>query len=175
VLYLHSSFNIILTKAGFLHKDYLDIYSDTTQHPPEIHQHVKKVKNCEDIAMSFLIANRTRSEALKELSEIRRQANVYSYCSHCPVYVEGDVSDMGLFKGISTQSKGGWHKISGHMGERNKCIDVLAQIYKNHGWEYPLFDLPLVDHSWTHHFPGFWWQQHPSNFFEWLSFGNTFK
>jgi hypothetical protein len=187
ILYLHSSFNMILTKAGFLHKNYLTLYSDETQHPKDILQYVDDHKNCEDIAMAFLVANRTRMAAQGELVSLNNQKG-YShlrdpnpprsssyYCSNCPVYVQGDVSDLGLFNGLSTKSKGGLHKITGHIHKRNDCLDSFTRIYRDHGWEYPLFDVPLVKYSWIHHFPGFWWQQQPSNFFEWLSFGNTLK
>lgn len=194
ILYFQSTFNMILTKAGFLHKDYLSLYSDQTHHPKEILQYIDERKNCEDIAMAFLIANHTRTTALLQMSwnklgsihprndsHLRYSSSSsssslsLSYCSHCPLYVQGDVSDLGLFNGLSTKSKGGLHKITGHIHKRNDCIDTFTKIYQDHGWDYPLFDLPLLKYSWKHHFPGFWWQQEPSNFFEWLSFGNTLK
>jgi glucuronyl/N-acetylglucosaminyl transferase EXT2 len=53
---------MILTKAGFLHKNYLTLYSDETQHPKEILQYVDDHKNCEDIAMSFFVSSITQGK-----------------------------------------------------------------------------------------------------------------
>jgi hypothetical protein len=85
-----------------------------------------------------------------------------------PVYMEGSVSDKGLFGGISTGL--------GHMDQRSKCLTDLTRIYKQHGWASPLdhvFD--LREASWVKHSPGFRWQFRPSNFFEWFALGNVLK
>ncbi|XP_074567632.1 glycosylinositol phosphorylceramide mannosyl transferase 1-like [Curcuma longa] len=51
------TYSMVLSKAAFFHKKYLDLY---TNHMPEsIRQYVAKYRNCEDIAMSFLSANAT--------------------------------------------------------------------------------------------------------------------
>jgi hypothetical protein len=152
-VFLQQSFNFVLTKASFLHKHYLDIYSDKTQHPAEILQYVDKHKNCEDVAMSLLVANYTRA---------KNGGTTPSY----PIYVEGSVSDKGLFGGISTGS--------GHMATRSQCLTDLSRVYEKHGWGIPLsYENSLVEQSWVHHYPGFWWQYRPSNFFEWFALGNV--
>lgn len=152
-VFLQRSFNFVLTKASFLHKQYLDVYSDKTQHPQQILDYVDAHMNCEDVAMSLLVANYTRSKHGKP-----------SY----PIYVEGSVSDKGLFGGISTGS--------GHMATRSECLTDLSKVYEDHGWGTPLsYENGLVEQSWVHHYPGFWWQYRPSNFFEWFAFGNFFS
>jgi hypothetical protein len=146
-----SSFNFVLTKASFFHKQYLAIYSDQNEHPQEIFDYVDKHKNCEDVAMSLLVANYTRA---------KNGEPAY------PIYVEGSVSDKGLFGGISTGS--------GHMATRSECLTDLSKVYENHGWGAPLsYEKSLLDQSWVHHYPGFWWQYRPSNVFEWFALGNT--
>jgi hypothetical protein len=151
IVFLEHKFNFVLTKAAFLHSKYLAMYS-SKDFPQEIKDHVDQHKNCEDIAMSMLIANYTKLQTGSPAD---------------PIFVEGAVSDKGLFGGIST---GG-----GHMSTRSDCLTVLTAIMKNKGWGAPLsYEVPLGDHSWLRHAPGFWWQFRPSNFFEWFSFGNMF-
>ena len=149
-VFLQSSFNFVLTKASFLHKQYLDIYSDETKHPRQIKDYVDEHMNCEDVAMSLLVANHTRAKNGK---------------ASCPIYVEGSVKDKGLFGGISTGS--------GHMATRSQCLTDLSGVYESRGWGTPLTHTEsLTKHSWVHHYPDFWWQSRPSNFFEWFAFGN---
>ena len=147
VVFLTGKFNIILTKACFLLSKYLSPYSGE-DHPNEIRDYVDKHKNCEDVAMSFLVANATK----------------YEQSTSGPIYVEGSVKDTGLFGGISTGS--------GHMTTRSDCLTELASIYTKHGWGLPLYDVDLTKQGWRKHYPGFWWQNRPSNVFEWPSFGN---
>lgn len=144
--------NFILTKACFMHERYMKLYSSAT-HPQEIKDYVDQYFNCEDVAMSLLVANQTRSETGKAVE---------------PIYVEGSVSDKGLFGGIST---GG-----GHMNRRSQCVTDLTRIYEQHGWKPPLEEkTDLLTASWVHHAPGFWWQYRPSNIFEWFALENIFK
>jgi len=145
VVYLRGLFNMVLTKACFLHSKYLDLYSGDV-HPRKIRDYVDQHKNCEDVAMSLLVANATRS------------------ADAAPIYVEGLVTDTGLFGGISTGT--------GHMRTRSDCLDDIAHIYAEHGWDMSLIDVPLSERSWLRHYPGWRYQIRPSNFFEWLSFGN---
>ena len=51
------SYSIILTKAAFLHHQYFHAY--TYQLPPEVHTFIDESRNCEDIAMQFLVSNMT--------------------------------------------------------------------------------------------------------------------
>jgi hypothetical protein len=144
--------NFILSKACFLHARYMELYSSAA-HPQAIKDYVDQYFNCEDVAMSLLVANYTRSETGK---------------AAVPIYVEGSVSDRGLFGGIST---GG-----GHMNRRSQCVTDLTRIYEQHGWKPPLEEpTNLLTASWVHHAPGFWWQYRPSNIFEWFALENIFK
>jgi hypothetical protein len=146
--------NFILTKASFLHERYLELYS-SDGHPQAIKDYIDKYFNCEDVAMSLLVANVTKAE-----SSSSRAAK--------PIYVEASVSDMGLFNGISTGP--------GHMNRRSECLTDLTRIYREHGWAPPLDEVfALKETSWVQHSPGFWWQHRPSNFFEWFATANVFQ
>ena len=145
IVILRGIFNMVLTKACFLHSKYLELYSGDV-HPQEIRDYIDQHKNCEDVAMSLLVANATRNT------------------DAAPIYVEGSVTDTGLFGGISTGA--------GHMRTRSDCLDDITRIYAEHGWDMPLFDVSLSERSWLRHYPGFRYQIRPSNFFEWFSFGN---
>ena len=146
-VYLRSRFNIILTKASFMHRKYFDIYSDPLQNPNEILEFVDSKMNCEDVAMAMVVANYTRAKT----GEPAR-----------PIYVEGHLRDRGLFGGISTGSD--------HFDTRTMCLTELTKIYRRHGWDDPLSSsVTLKDSTYVHHAPGFWFQHRPSNFFEWLS------
>lgn len=151
-VYWRQQANFVLTKAAFLHHRYMEVYSDATRHPTSILDYVDKYKNCEDVAMSLLMANATRTTGPKVL------------------YVEGHVSDKGLFGGISSSGKGE------HFDRRSDCLRDMTNIYQEHGWSSPLVDRQaLADVSWIRHVPGLWWQYRPSNFFEWFAFTNVFK
>ncbi|KAF1762148.1 hypothetical protein GCK72_010410 [Caenorhabditis remanei] len=58
--------SMILTGAAFIHKNYLSAY--TYQMSTAIRDHVDKIKNCEDIAMNFLVAHLTRKPPIKTTS-----------------------------------------------------------------------------------------------------------
>ncbi|KAI3955083.1 hypothetical protein MKW92_015483 [Papaver armeniacum] len=51
------TYSMVLSKAAFFHKKYLGLY--TNQMPASIRDYVTKIRNCEDIALSFLVANET--------------------------------------------------------------------------------------------------------------------
>jgi hypothetical protein len=151
VVYMQHKFNIVLTKASFLHSKYLDLYT-SDGFPQAIKDHVDQHMNCEDIAMSMLVANYTKYKLGAPAS---------------PFYVEGSVSDKGLIGGISSGP--------GHMTTRSGCLTKLNAIFKENGWGPPLsYEVPLGRYSWIKHAPGLWWQYRPSNTFEWFAFANTF-
>lgn len=161
VVYWRQKLNFVLTKASFLHSKYLALYTNDDTFPREIKDHVDQHMNCEDIAMAMLVANYTKYQ-----SSIENQKDSPALPVR-PIYVEGKVSDLGLFGGISTGS--------GHMTTRSDCLTQLTAIFESKGWGSPLdrdFDLGTSSH--IRHAPGFWWQSKPSNFFEWLAFANTF-
>jgi Glycosyl transferase family 64 domain len=152
VVFWKQSFNFVLTKACFLHSKYLDLYTDDNKYPKAIKDHVDKGKNCEDIAMSMLVANYTK---------------YHTGTAARPIYVEGRVSDEGLIGGISAGP--------GHMTTRSECLTSLTSILNEQGWPSPLdYEVQLQTNAWIRHAPGFWWQYRPSNFFEWFAFANTF-
>ncbi|KAG6537170.1 hypothetical protein ZIOFF_002256 [Zingiber officinale] len=53
------TYSMILSKTAFFHQKYLDMY--THQMPSAIREYVRRKRNCEDIAMSLLVANATRA------------------------------------------------------------------------------------------------------------------
>jgi hypothetical protein len=137
------------------------LYHNEKENPKEILDYVDEHKNCEDIAMAFLVARHAKTSG--SIGSGKQQ-----YSADCPVYIHGNIQDQGLFNGISTG--GGSLAPRGHMEKRSMCLDALTEIYNKRGWEYPLFDVSLSDQSWVH---TFWWLNRPSNIYEWFSFGNT--
>lgn len=99
----HGMYTIILTKAAFLHHDYLNLYTNVM--PQNIRDFVDKGRNCEDLAMQFLIANTT---------------------SLAPLYIKGHLNDLGVLNGISTSKN---VASAGHMDERSQCLDKLVKFY----------------------------------------------
>ena len=153
VVFWQHSFNFVLTKAAFLHSKYMGLYSGS-DYPQEILDYVDRHMNCEDIAMSLLVANYTRYKNNGQVTE--------------PIFVEGSVSDKGLIGGISSGT--------GHMATRSGCLtDLTAILKESKGWNSPFnYQVPLGKFSWFQHAPGFSWQYRPSNIFEWFAFENTF-
>lgn len=152
VVFWKQSFNLVLTKASFLHAKYLDLYTDDQKFPKAVKDHVDKHMNCEDIAMSMLVANYTKFT---------------SGTAATPIYVEGSVSDKGIIGGISSGA--------GHMTTRSECLTRLTAILKGQGWPSPFdYEVSLEASAWVHRSPGFWWQHRPSHIFEWLALANTF-
>lgn len=99
----HGAYSIVLTKAAFLHHRFLDMY--TNEMPAVIREYVDKNRNCEDIAMQFLISNATNLP---------------------PVYIKGHLSDQGVFGGISTSQN---FVKAQHMAARAECLNDLVKIY----------------------------------------------
>ncbi|XP_058205532.1 glycosylinositol phosphorylceramide mannosyl transferase 1-like [Rhododendron vialii] len=72
------SYSMVLTKAAFFHRTYLDLY--THEMPSSIHDYIIRERNCEDITMSLLVANITDAP---------------------PIWVKGKIHDIGS-SGISS-------------------------------------------------------------------------
>lgn len=164
-VYWRRAANFVLTKAAFLHHKYMVLYSDPDRHPQAILDYVDQYKNCEDVAMSLLVANQTivRHRGGNDDDD-------QDDLSKSLIYVEGHVSDKGLRGGISSSGK------TRHFNRRAECLQDMTRMYAAHGWKAPLrrsVDLRQV--AWIQHYPGFAWQFRPSNFFEWLAFTNMFK
>ncbi|PIC42635.1 hypothetical protein B9Z55_009650 [Caenorhabditis nigoni] len=92
--------SMILTGAAFIHKNYLSAY--TYQMPAVIREHVDSIKNCEDIAMNFLVSHLTRKPPIKTTSRWNLK---------CPTCTES------LFKEDS------------HFDKRHECIRMFTKIY----------------------------------------------
>ncbi|XP_051123066.1 glycosylinositol phosphorylceramide mannosyl transferase 1 isoform X2 [Andrographis paniculata] len=91
------TYSMILSKAAFFHKKYLRIY--THEMPSSIREYVTRNRNCEDIAMSFLVANATGVP---------------------PIWVKGSIFEIGS-TGISS--------LGGHNDRRTQCINRFAAQY----------------------------------------------
>ena len=141
--FFRDEFRFILpTKGSFLHKRYLDLYT-SPEHPQEIKEMVEKGRNCEDIAMAFLVSNYTK--------------NVL-HTDQEPVYIQGSLIDKGTMSGISTTG--------GHFHKRDKCLTDINNLYKKRNWDPALKKLKLSKHIWGRN--NFWWQTRPSSIFEWI-------
>jgi hypothetical protein len=99
----HGVYSIILTKAAILHHDFLTRY--THEMPMSIRNLVDHERNCEDIAMQFMMSNHTGLS---------------------PIYVKGHLRDLGVFSGISTSHNVAKAK---HMDSRSRCLNELTTIY----------------------------------------------
>ncbi|KAK4480266.1 hypothetical protein RD792_013333 [Penstemon davidsonii] len=91
------TYSMILSKASFFHKKYLSMY--TYEMPSSIREYVTKNRNCEDIAMSFLVANATGAP---------------------PIWVKGKIYEIGS-TGISS--------LGGHSNRRTHCVNWFAAVY----------------------------------------------
>ncbi|KAK6145469.1 hypothetical protein DH2020_022289 [Rehmannia glutinosa] len=92
------TYSMILSKAAFFHKKYLSMY--TYEMPSSIREYVTKNRNCEDIAMSFLVANATGAP---------------------PIWVKGNIFEIGS-TGISS--------LGGHTEKRTECVNRFVAEYE---------------------------------------------
>ncbi|XP_021295661.1 glycosyltransferase family 64 protein C4 [Herrania umbratica] len=88
------SYSMILSKAAFFHKKYLKLYTD--EMPASIKEYITRNRNCEDIAMSFLVANATGAP---------------------PIWVKGKIFEIGS-TGISS--------LGGHSNRRTQCVNKFV-------------------------------------------------
>ncbi|XP_058226649.1 glycosylinositol phosphorylceramide mannosyl transferase 1-like isoform X3 [Rhododendron vialii] len=91
------TYSMVLSKAAFFHKKYLSLY--TNEMPASIREYVAKKRNCEDIAMSFLVANATGAP---------------------PIWVKGKIFEIGS-TGISS--------LGGHIERRSECVNMFVAEY----------------------------------------------
>ncbi|KAG0584851.1 hypothetical protein KC19_3G239300 [Ceratodon purpureus] len=91
------TYSMVLSKAAFIHKKYLDLY--TNELPASIRQYVKDERNCEDIAMSFLVANETGAP---------------------PIWIKTRIYEIGS-TGISS--------LQGHSEHRTDCINHFVTLF----------------------------------------------
>ncbi|XP_010264156.1 PREDICTED: glycosyltransferase family 64 protein C4-like isoform X2 [Nelumbo nucifera] len=91
------TYSMVLSKASFFHKKYLDLY--TYKMPSSIYDYVTRERNCEDIAMSLLVANATGAP---------------------PIWVKGKIYEIGS-SGISS--------LKGHSTRRKNCLNDFISLY----------------------------------------------
>ncbi|KMS98937.1 hypothetical protein BVRB_3g067380 [Beta vulgaris subsp. vulgaris] len=91
------TYSMVLSKAAFFHRKYLDLY--TYQMPASIRDYVTNERNCEDIAMSLLVANATAAP---------------------PIWVKGKIYEIGS-SGISS--------LKDHSSKRHKCLNDFVALY----------------------------------------------
>ncbi|KAL6581191.1 GDP-mannose transporter [Orobanche minor] len=91
------TYSMILSKAAFFHKKYLNMY--TYEMLSSIREYVTENRNCEDIAMSFLVANATGGP---------------------PIWVKGNIFEIGS-TGISS--------LGGHTERRTECVNQFVTEY----------------------------------------------
>lgn len=112
------NYGIVLSKAALLHRDYLELY--TYYMPKAIRDYVDTQRNCEDLALQFLVANITHEPP--------------EFVNSLWIFDEG----IGPFKvkGISS----GAH----HLETRSSCLNQLSKFY---GGSVPLETRKLADHG----------------------------
>ncbi len=93
----HGRYNLVLTKCCFLHRDFLPLYFRALS--PATLRYIDQHRNCEDIAMQFVVSNHTRGTP--------------------PVWVQARFTDHGQTSGISQGRD--------HAGERSACIAHLVK------------------------------------------------
>lgn len=98
------TYSMVLSKAAFFHKKYFALY--TNEMPSSIREFVTKNRNCEDIAMSFLVANATGAP---------------------PIWVKGKIFEIGS-TGISS--------LGGHSERRSECVNIFTSVYGRMPLEY---------------------------------------
>ncbi|KAL9240404.1 hypothetical protein vseg_014629 [Gypsophila vaccaria] len=91
------TYSMVLSKAAIFHQKYLDMY--TTQMPASIRDYITRERNCEDIAMSLLVANSTSAPS---------------------IWVKGKIYEIGSY-GISS--------LNDHGSKRNKCLNDFISLY----------------------------------------------
>ncbi|KAD7480276.1 hypothetical protein E3N88_03412 [Mikania micrantha] len=91
------TYSMILSKASFFHIKYLHMY--TNEMPASLLEYVKRNRNCEDIAMSFMVANATNAP---------------------PIWAKGNIFEIGS-TGISS--------LGGHSKKRTECVNRFASLF----------------------------------------------
>ena len=97
MVWWHGLYNMILTKCCFMHKDFFSSYFSSLSE--ETLAFIDEHRNCEDIAMQFVVSNQTGGIP--------------------PVWVQSRFKDRGVKSGIS-QGKD-------HQEERSTCVTRLVK------------------------------------------------
>ena len=96
-LLLRAKYNIVLTKGAVMHRRYLDLYSERL--PAATRAMVAELRNCEDIAMQFLVSNATGEapvfvwdpwcapcQSLPRVVSVRTQTGLAAACHRAPCH-----------------------------------------------------------------------------------------
>ena len=113
-------FSMVLTKAAFVHRYYFELY--TKHMPAEIRDYTTQRRECEDLAMAFLVANASAAPPVWVAPPLR-------------FWAAAKLDGVGR-KGISS---GG---VAGHHAKRGACVEDFRDLY---GGALPLRVAPLAD------------------------------
>eukprot|EP00850_Spirogloea_muscicola_P002895 SM000011S19073 [mRNA] locus=s11:774681:776519:- [translate_table: standard] len=91
------TYSIVLSKAAFVHHKYFELYTNL---PSNLLEFVHKGRNCEDIALSFLVANITRVP---------------------PIWISSHVAELSHSGAISSAKA--------HSRKRTKCINRFVEVF----------------------------------------------
>ena len=98
-------YSIMLTKAAFMHRDYLSDFQRLV--PQAFLQHVDDVRNCEDLALAYVAAKQTNA---------------------APVWANGIVYE------VSGQNLGGISAGGSHFETRSECLGKLRELAGDFPW-----------------------------------------
>lgn len=103
-------YSMVLTGAAFVHKKYLEMFSDSAVLPHGVHRMIDLANNCEDIAMNVMVTHYLTSVDKPQCSGL---------------YVRPK-----LLKNLESNSElpGLWLK-SDHLAVRSHCLNQLAALY----------------------------------------------
>lgn len=91
-------YSMVLTNAAFLHRRWMERYF--LEVPEGVLALVTELRNCEDIAMNFLVAGATKKS---------------------PVFVQGNLTSINSWEGIS--------KNGDHLVKRDTCLNEFARLF----------------------------------------------
>ncbi|XP_061878819.1 exostosin-like 2 [Entelurus aequoreus] len=103
-------YSMVLISASFFHRRYLHMFQEQ---PAAVHALVDATRNCDDIAMNFVV-----SMHLRKLSGASRPSGVFVK----------PVDMRNLEKDASSGFQGLWHRPE-HLLQRSYCLNRLAHIY----------------------------------------------
>lgn len=109
------TYSMILTGAAFLHRWYLDFYTNIMSE--QIREYVRLNMNCEDIAMNFLISY------LSKQSPIKIGHRETFYCYNCQESLSSKVN---------------------HYNQRTECIKYFSNIYRSIPLRYSVYRMDYL-------------------------------
>lgn len=128
-LLMRGKYSLVLTKAAFLHTAYLDMYTHAM--PAGIRQHVTRHRECEDIAMAFLVANATQRGHSRGVVPSVWVRPPFTF------WLGAKLDGVGR-KGISAG------QVKDHHSQRGDCVSHFARFYDD---AVPLVTVPLRDNA----------------------------